>query len=159
MLAEQIRAELEKQIAAADHPQELAVDVMLAFQEAAGYLSDTALEAAAAMLKMHPVEIEEIATFYNFIYREPVGLNVIHVCDSVICWLDGSESLMDYICRKLGIAPGQTTADGKFTLLPVCCLGYCDRSPAMMINRKVYGHLNREKIDDILDRFEHEAPA
>ncbi|MCF8035526.1 MAG: NADH-quinone oxidoreductase subunit NuoE [Desulfobacteraceae bacterium] len=159
MLAEQIRAELEKQIAAADHPQELAVDVMLAFQEAAGYLSDTALEAAAAMLKMHPVEIEEIATFYTFIYREPVGQNVIHICDSVICWLDGSESLMDYICRKLGIAPGQTTPDGGFTLLPACCLGYCDRSPAMMINRKVYGHLSRERIDDILARFEHEEPA
>ena len=159
MLAEQIRAELENRIAAADHPQELAVDVMLAFQEAAGYLSDTALEAAAAMLKMHPVEIEEIATFYTFIYREPVGRNVIHVCDSLICWLDGSESLMDYICRKLGIAPGQTTVDGGFTLLPACCLGYCDRSPAMMINRKVYGYLNREKIDDILARFEHEEPA
>lgn len=159
MLAEQIRAELENRIAAADHPQELAVDVMLAFQEAAGYLSDTALEAAAAMLKMHPLEIEEIATFYTFIYREPVGRNVIHVCDSVICWLDGSESLMDYICRKLDIAPGQTTADGKFTLLPACCLGYCDRSPAMMINRKVYGHLNRARIDDILDRFERKEPA
>ncbi|MBS3731560.1 MAG: NADH-quinone oxidoreductase subunit NuoE [Desulfobacterales bacterium] len=159
MLPEQIRAELEIRIAEADHPQELAVDVMLAFQEAAGYLSERALETAAAMLKMHSLEIEEIATFYTFIYREPVGRNVIHVCDSVICWLDGSESLMDYICRKLGIAPGQTTADGKFTLLPACCLGYCDRSPAMMINRKVYGHLSRDRIDDILARFEREEPA
>lgn len=159
MLPEHVREELEKRIAAADHPQELVVDVMLAHQQAEGYLSDEAVGACAAMLGMHPMEIEEIATFYTFIYREPVGLFVIHACDSVICWMNGGESLAGYLGQKLGIAMGQTTPDGKFTLLPACCLGYCDRSPAMMINGKVYGNLDRQGVDRILTEIEESGKA
>ena len=118
-----------EKITHADHPREMVVDVMLALQDHHGFLSDDAVEAAAALLGMSPLEVEELATFYTFIYREPVGKYVIHVCDSVICWMDGYESLKDYLCKKLDIAVGATTADGLFTLLPVCCIGYCDLSP------------------------------
>ena len=111
------------------------------------------LEEAAALLGMTTLEVEELATFYTFIYREPVGKYVIHVCDSVICWMDGFESIRDYLCRKLAVNLGGTTADGLFTLLPVCCIGYCDRSPAMLINRKVYGPLTPEAIDAILEKL------
>ena len=135
----------------------MVVDVMLALQEHCGFLSDDAVEAVAALLEMSPLEVEELATFYTFIYREPVGKYVIHVCDSVICWMDGFESIQDYLCRKLDIAVGDTSADGLFTLLPVCCIGYCDLSPAMLINRKVYGNLTPQKIDEILDQLKSEA--
>lgn len=157
MLPIELKESLEEKIAHADHPREMVVDVMLALQEHYGYLSDDAVEAGAALLGMSPLEVEELATFYTFIYREPVGKYVIHVCDSVICWMDGFESIQDYLCRKLAIDVGGTSADGLFTLLPVCCIGYCDLSPAMLINRKVFGHLTPQKIDEILEKLKAEA--
>jgi NADH-quinone oxidoreductase subunit E len=157
MLPKELKNSLVEKIAHADHPREMVVDVLLALQDHHGFLSDDAVEAAAALLGMSPLEVEELATFYTFIYREPVGKYVIHVCDSVICWMDGYESLKDYLCKKLDIAVGATTADGLFTLLPVCCIGYCDLSPAMLINRKVYGHLTPQKIDEILEKLKSKA--
>lgn len=157
MLPEEIREGLQRQVAAVEHPRELAVDVMFALQDHYGYLSDAALEEAAALLRMTTLEVEELATFYTFIYREPVGKYVIHLCDSVICWMDGYESISDYLCRKLEVELGGTTPDGLFTLLPVCCIGYCDRSPAMLINRKAYGPLTPEKIDAILEKLKSEG--
>jgi len=159
MVPKELKASLVATIAHADHPREMVVDVMLALQEHYGFLTDDAVEAVAALLGMSPLEVEELATFYTFIYREPVGKYVIHVCDSVICWMDGfgSISIQDYLRRKLDIAVGGTSADGLFTLLPVCCIGYCDLSPAMLINRKVYGHLTPEKVDEILEKLKSEA--
>ena len=157
MLPEALKASLQEMISSAEHPRELVVDVMIAFQDHYGYLSDEALEEAAVLLGMTPLEMEELATFYTFLYREPVGKYVIHVCDSVICWMDGYESIRDYLCGKLGIKMGETTPDGLFTLLPVCCIGYCDRSPAILVNRKVYGPLTSEKLDTILEELRTEA--
>ncbi len=157
MLPKALEESLVEKIAFADHPRELLVDIMLELQEHYGYLSDEAIEEAAGLLGMSPLEIEEVATFYTFLYREAVGKYVIHVCDSVICWMDGYESIKDYLCKKLDIDLGETTADGLFTLLPVCCIGYCDRSPAMLINRKAYGHLTPQKIDEILEKLRSEA--
>jgi NADH-quinone oxidoreductase subunit E len=157
MLPKKLKKSLVEKITHADHPREMVVDVLLALQDHHGFLSDDAVEAAAALLGMSPLEVEELATFYTFIYREPVGEYVIHVCDSVICWMDGYESLKDYLCKKLDVAVGATTADGLFTLLPACCIGYCDLSPAMLINRKVYGHLTPQKIDEILEKLKSKA--
>lgn len=151
MLPEKVRAVLEKKIQATEHPRELAVDVMLAAQSAIGYLSDDGVKLAARMLDMTPVEIEELATFYNFIYREPVGDHVIHLCDSLMCQIEGYPNIKDYLCRKLDIEPGQTTDDGRITLLPTCCLGYCDHAPAMLLDGKVYGNLTFEKLDQIIE--------
>ena len=157
MLPIELKESLEEKIAHADHPREMLVDVMLALQEHYGFLTDDAVDAVAALLGMSPLEVEELATFYTFIYREPVGKYVIHVCDSVVCWMDGYESIKDYLCKTLKIQAGETTPDGLFTLLPVCCVGYCDRSPAMLINKKAYGNLTPDKIDGILEKLKAEA--
>jgi NADH-quinone oxidoreductase subunit E len=157
MLPKELRESIEAHIASVDHPRELAIDVMFALQDHFGYLSDDAVEAAAELLDKTPLEVEELATFYTFTYREPVGKYVIHVCDSVVCWMDGYDSLKDYLCKTLGIDVGQTTPDGLFTLLPVCCIGYCDLSPAMLINKKAYGHLTPQRIDEILEKLRNEA--
>jgi len=157
MLPDKVKESLAKGIKRAEHPKELAVDVMYTLQNHYGYLSDEAVEEAADLLNMTPLEIDELATFYTFIYREPVGKYVIHVCDSVICWMDGYAPIRDYLSKILGIKVGETTQDGLFTLLPVCCIGYCDRAPAMLINRKAYGNLTAERIDDILDKLRAEA--
>ena len=153
MLPAELKTSLVEHIASVDHPRELVVDIMFAMQDQFGYLSDEAVEEVAELLNMSPLEVEELATFYTFVYREPVGKYVIHVCDSVVCWMDGYESIRDYLCRKLEIEMGETTSDGLFTLLPVCCIGYCDRSPAILINKKVYGPLNPEKLDEILENL------
>jgi NADH-quinone oxidoreductase subunit E len=157
MIPGELRESLQEQITAIDHPRELVVDVMFAVQDYYGYLSDEAVEEVAELLEMSPLEVEELATFYTFIYREPVGRYVIHVCDSLICWMEGYESLLDHLTGKLGINLGETTPDGMFSLLPVCCIGYCDRAPAILINKKVYGPLTIEKLDDILESLRAET--
>jgi len=159
MLPKDLLEPLQKKIAGADHPRELAVDVMLSLQNHYGYLSDQAVKEAARLLGMTSLEIEEIATFYDFIYREPVGRFVIHVCDGVVCWMNAYDSVLNHLSKKLGIKPGETTKDGFFTILPTACIGYCDLSPAMLINGRAYGPLTPEKIDGILDRLRSEAPS
>jgi NADH-quinone oxidoreductase subunit E len=157
MIPEKLRQSLQDHIEHVEHPRELAVDVMFAIQDYYGYLTDEGVTETAQLLEMSPLEVEQLATFYTFIYREPVGKYIIHVCDSVVCWMDGYETVWEYLCRKLAIQPGETTSDGLFTLLKVCCIGYCDRSPAMLINKKVYGCLTLEKIDGILAKLKEEA--
>jgi len=124
MLPKELLDHLQQQISSVDHPRELAVDIMLASQNHYGYLNDEALEEVARLLGMTPLELEELATFYDFIYREPVGRFVIHVCDGVVCWMNGYDSVLDYLVRKLGIRPGETTQNGFFTLLPTPCIDY-----------------------------------
>ncbi len=158
MLSKELLERLQIEISKVDHPRELAVDVMFVLQNYYGYLSDEALEEGALLLGMTPLELEELATFYDFIYRKPVGRFVIHVCDGVVCWMNGYESVMDYLSKKLAIKPGETTEDGLFTILPSACIGYCDLSPAMLVNGRPYGPLTPEKIDDILNRLRTEPP-
>lgn len=150
MLPEEFREQLVREIAQVENPREKAIDVMYEIQANFGYMSDEAMVDAAELLSMSPAELEEIATFYNFIMREPAGKYVIRICDSAMCWLDGYQSILDHLRSRLKVELGGTTEDGLFTLLPVCCIGYCDRAPAMMINRTVYGNLTIEKIDRVL---------
>ena len=153
MLPEEIKQRLVQEIAESDHPRELAIDVMYAMQSHYGYMTDEAVVEAAKLLGMTPLELEELATFYDFIYREPVGKHIIHVCDGVVCWMHNEESVFTYLCRKLGIGIGETTPDGLFTLLPTACVGDCHSAPSMLINGEFYGVLTPEKIDDILDKL------
>lgn len=157
MLPDELKTKLEQKIAGSEHPREHVVDVMFVMQAHYGYLTDAAVMETAALVGMTAVEVDELATFYPFLYREPVGRFVIHVCDSVVCWMDGYASLQDHLMRRLAIRMGETTADGLFTLLPVCCIGYCDRAPAILINKKVYGELTPEKLDGIIARLRDEA--
>ncbi|HAA03881.1 MAG TPA: NADH-quinone oxidoreductase subunit NuoE [Syntrophobacteraceae bacterium] len=151
MLPEDVKTSLERMIANADRPQQAAVDAIFAVQERFGYLSDELLEETARLLRMTPLELEEIATFYEFIFRRPVGKYVLHVCDGLVCWIQEHQTVLDYLREKLGIGLGETTPDMRFTLLPTSCLGYCDRAPALMVNRKVYGELTPERLDRLLE--------
>ena len=157
MSPEELLETLQAQIAKAEHPCELAVDVMLSLQQYYGYLSDEALEEGARLLGMTPLELEELATFYDFIYRKPVGKFVIHVCDGVVCWMNGLQSVVNYLQQRLGIRLGETTEDGLFTLLPTACIGYCDLSPAVLVNGRPYGPLTPEKIDNLLQKLRGEV--
>lgn len=157
VLPDDLKKRLETRIANAEDAREQAVEVMYELQNHYGYLSDEAMDEAARLLHMTTLELEELATFYDHLYREPVGKYVIRVCDSVICWMYGQQSLRDYICSLLQVKVGETTSDGLFTVLPVCCIGYCDRAPAMSVNWRVFGRLNPEKIDRILEKLREQA--
>lgn len=136
--------------AAIAHPHELIVDLLRAIQAHYGWVPDDGVLLTAATLGVLPVEVEELATFYDKIYRRAVGRRVIHVCDSICCWSTGAEMITEHLQKILGIDFGMTTADGVFTLLPSCCLGACGDAPAMMIGLTTYGRLTPQKIDEIL---------
>lgn len=150
MIPEQLRQELERRVAQAVTPREAAVDVMKELQRHHGWLSDEALEEAAELTGLSALQVEELATFYELIYRRPVGRAVIHVCDSVSCWTMGGETLLRRLEQLLGIEAGATTADGAFTLLPCSCLGNCGDAPAIMIGERQYGRVTPESATEIL---------
>lgn len=157
MLPQELKDVLAERIARAEDPREQAVEVMLELQRHYGHMTDEAMAEAAELLGMTTLELEGLATFYDHIYRAPVGKHIIHVCDSLICWMESRESVARHISSRLNVTMGSTTADGLFTLLPVCCIGYCDRAPAMTIDGKVYGRLTPEKIDRILGRLKEKS--
>jgi len=151
LLPPDILTTLQERAAASAHPRELVVDVLRAIQQQHGWVPDAGIALTAQILGILEIEVEEVATFYDKIYRRPVGKKVIHVCDSICCWLDGGEALLAALQQKLGIAPGETTKDGVFTLLPTCCLGACGDTPAMMIGLTTYGRVTAERLDEIFE--------
>ncbi len=153
MLTDDERAEIEAEFALYPDRRSLCIDAMLVVQKHRGWVSDESVRDVAALLGMSPADVDGVATFYNLIYRRPVGRHVIHVCDSVSCWIMGYETIRDYLSERLGIGYGETTPDGRVTLLPIVCLGACDHAPAMMVDRTFYGDLDPEKIDAILERL------
>lgn len=134
-----------------------AIEGLKIVQQHRGWVSDGTLKALARYLEMPEGELDGVATFYNLIFRQPVGTHVILLCDSVCCWIKGSDSLNQYLCDKLGIQPGQTTSDGRFTLLPIVCLGDCDRAPTLMVDDQQHGNLTPAKVDQILAALSTEA--
>jgi NADH-quinone oxidoreductase subunit E len=156
MIPQELQDKITEKLHTASHPREKAVDVMYLLQSHFGYMSTEAVHEAARILDMTPLEVDELATFYDFIYREPVGKYVIHVCDGVVCWMYHYCSIFSYLARKLGVEAGQMTPDGLFTVLPTACIGDCHNGPSMLINGQFYGKLTPEKIDTILDRLVEE---
>ncbi len=152
MIPEKLKKELEARVASAITPREAAVDVMKEVQNHYGWLTDEGVVEAAEILGLSPLQVEELATFYEMIYRRPVGKKVIKVCDSISCWTMGDEELMAHLVKRLGVEPGGTTTDGMFTLLPCSCLGNCGNAPAMMVGENMYENLTQEKADEILEK-------
>ena len=122
-------------------------------QRRLGWITDSTLAQVAELLEMTTAELDSVATFYNLIFRRPVGRHVILVCDSVSCWIMGGENMLAHLKARLGVDLGQTTPDGRFTLLPICCLGACDHAPAMMVDEDLHLDLTTEKIDRVLEGY------
>ncbi|HET7314827.1 NADH-quinone oxidoreductase subunit NuoE [Salinisphaera sp.] len=136
-----------------EDPGAATIEALKIVQEHRGWVSDEALEAAAKVVNVTPTQMEAVATFYNLIFRQPVGRHVIMLCDSISCYLVGYEQVRDHLKSSLGIDFGQTTEDGRFTLLPICCLGDCDQGPTMRVGEHYHSHLTPERVDAILDEY------
>ena len=124
--------------------------VLHVIQRDKGYISPEAEEWAAATLGLPPLRVREVLSFYALLRRKPAGKYVIQVCRNISCFLAGSEDIVGHLESKLGVKPGETTADGKFTLLAVECLGNCDHAPCLMVNDDDHGPVSKDAVDAIL---------
>lgn len=136
-----------------EQPQAACIEALKIVQRRHGWVPDGAIPALAEVLGVGPADVEGVATFYSLIFRQPVGRHVILVCDSSSCFLTGFEALRSALEKQLGVGFGQTTSDGRFTLLPVCCLGACDGGPAMMIDEDTFGPVTAEDLDNLLEGY------
>ena len=143
-------AEIDHEISHAPNRSAVAIDAMKIIQKHRRWVSDNNLKALADYLGMSLAELEGIATFYNLIYRRPVGEKVISLCDSVTCWMKGYNTLEKHISERLGVKLGDTTSDNRYTFLPAPCLGACDRAPVMMVGEELHQDLDESAIDRIL---------
>jgi NADH-quinone oxidoreductase subunit E len=157
MLSDAERQEIEHHLAEYPYKRAACIEALKIVQRERGWVSDESLKDIAALLEMSPSELDNVATFYNLIFRQPVGKHVILLCDSVSCWIMGYQQIHQHLNERLGIDFGGTTSDGTFTLLPIVCLGDCDHAPVMMVDNDTYNHLDIAKIDHILATYRKEA--
>jgi len=132
------------------HRKAACIDALRLVQKRYGWVSHDAVREIASFLGMTPDEVDGVATFYNLVFRKPVGQHVILVCDSVSCWISGHESLLSSLRAVLAIEPGQTSSDGMFTLLPVPCLGACDHAPALMLDGVLHGDMTAKRVEELV---------
>ncbi len=153
MLTPEETREIEEE--AAFYPDRRAgvIEALKVVQRTRGWVSDESVKEIARLLGMTADEVDGVATFYNLVFRSPVGRHVILLCDSVSCWVMGHDAVRERIRSLLGIGLGETTPDGRFTLIPTVCLGACDRAPAMMIDGELYGSLDPAAIDSVLAKY------
>ena len=154
MLTAEEKYEIEKAISLVPIKKAAGIEALKIVQEHRRWVSDETLHDVAAFMNMSSEELDSVATFYNLIFRKPVGRHVILLCDSISCWVMGYESILAHLTKRLGIKYGETTTDGRYTLLPNCCLGTCDCAPALMIDDDLYRNLTTDKLDEILDIYE-----
>jgi NADH-quinone oxidoreductase subunit E len=153
MLSLKEKAEIEEESRLYPYPAAVCIDALKIVQKHRGWISDEAVADIAAELNMAAQEVDSVATFYTRIYRRPVGRNIILICDNISCMIMGYESVYRKISEKLAIRFGETTTDGRYTLLPVSCLGDCDHAPSLMINDDLHHNIELEKIDEILEKY------
>jgi NADH-quinone oxidoreductase subunit E len=153
MLSELEIHEIMEEVKLYPYAHAACLDALKIVQQHRGWVSDESVKDIAEFLKMSVSEVDGIATFYSRIYRKPVGRNVILICDGMSCMVMGYQSVYEYLSEKLGIQWGESTSDGRFTLLPISCLGDCDHAPSMMINNDLYHNLKLSSLDKILAKY------
>lgn len=152
-LSDAERAAIEQEMQHYEDPRAASIEALKIVQQQRGWVPDGAADAIGAILGIPASDVEGVATFYSQIFRQPVGRHVIRVCDSMTCYIAGHEGVLDSIQGQLGIVPGQTTGDNRFTLLPVCCLGNCDKAPALMIDDDTFGNVTADGVASLLEAY------
>jgi NADH-quinone oxidoreductase subunit E len=153
ILSETERSAIEHEMHHYEDPRAASIEALKIVQKNRGWVPDGAADAIGAILGIPASDVEGVATFYSQIFRQPVGRHIIRVCDSMTCYIGGHENVLGSIKTELGIDPGQTTADGRFTLLPVCCLGNCDKAPALMIDDVTFGNIQPDGVAKLLEPY------
>lgn len=129
------------------------IEALKIVQKNRGWISDNVIVLIAQLLCISVADLEGVATFYNQIFRQPVGRHIVRYCDSIVCYLYGCEKIKECLIGKLNIKIGNTTIDNRFTLLPMCCVGFCNKAPIIMINNDIYCDVIPEKIVQFLEYY------
>ncbi len=153
VLSETERSAIEHEMHHYEDPRAASIEALKIVQKARGWVPDGACDAIGEILGIPASDVEGVATFYSQIFRVPVGRHIIRVCDSMTCYIGGHESVLDSIRNEIGIEPGQTSPDGRFTLIPVCCLGNCDKAPALMIDDDTFGDVQPAGVSKLLEGY------
>jgi NADH-quinone oxidoreductase subunit E len=153
MLTHDERRELEDAVKHYPDKRGAAIDALLLVQRRRGWISDDTLLEIAQFLEITAEDLDSIATFYNLVFRKPVGRHVAFVCDSISCWIRGGEQVQEQMKTLYKVDLGQTSPDGRLTVLPIACLGQCERAPALMIDQDVYGDVTPDKIGQIVEKY------
>ena len=153
VLSDAERSAIEHEMHHYEDPRAASIEALKIVQKARGWVPDGAADAIGAVIGIPASDVEGVATFYSQIFRQPVGRHIIRVCDSMTCFIGGHESVVASIQQQLGIGLGQTSTDGRFTLLPVCCLGNCDKAPAVMIDDDTFGDVQPDDVAQLLEAY------
>ncbi|PWT96686.1 MAG: NADH-quinone oxidoreductase subunit NuoE [Bacteroidetes bacterium] len=153
MLTPDEKHEIDHEISILPHRKAAVIEALKIVQQHRGWVNDESVGAVADYLDMSPAEVDSVATFYNLIFRKPVGRHIILLCDSISCYVMGYQKLYAAIQDQLQIKFGGTTSDKKFTLLPNPCLGCCDRAPALMIDEDLYTDVTPDKLAEIFSKY------
>ena len=146
-------AEIAAEIAHVPEPASAMIEALRIVQRHRGWVSDQSVAAIARMLGTSTAAVDSVATFYNLIFRKPVGRHVVMYCDSVSCYVMGCDQVRVALQQKLGLEPGETSSDGRFTLLPIVCLGACDHAPVMMIDEDLILDVVPRNLDAVFGRY------
>ena len=150
-LSEAEKQEIEREFAHYEDKASVGLEALRIVQKHRGWVSDESLQAVSCYLDIPLAQLESVATYFQLIFRQPVGKEVMLLCKSASCWIMGCRKLQEKIQNRLQIVPGQTTEDGIFTLLETPCLGDCDKAPVMMIGDEMHRHLSEQSIDEIIE--------
>ncbi len=153
MLTETEIQAINHEVSVVPYKKAAVIEALKIVQKQRGWISDDSVEAVAEFLEMSPAEVDSVATFYNLIFRKPVGRHVILLCDSISCYVMGYQKLYEGLQQELNVRFGQTTTDQRFTLLPNPCLGCCDHAPALMIDEDLYRDIKLEELKEILKKY------
>jgi NADH-quinone oxidoreductase subunit E len=151
MLSENTRKQVVDLMQKYPRPRSALIPALRLAQTQAGYLSESVLADIAQIFELTPSEVNEVATFYSMLFTKPVGKYVIWVCTNISCMLHKSDEIIKHLENRLGIQPGETTPDKRFTLMEAECLASCGTAPMAQINDDYYENLTPEKLDWILD--------
>ncbi|WP_374089255.1 NADH-quinone oxidoreductase subunit NuoE [Methylomicrobium lacus] len=141
--------EIHREMSHYEDKSAVSIEALKIVQKHRGWVSDECLVAVSALLDASPAELEGVATFYNLIYRQPVGRTVIHLCNSVTCWMLGAEQVRERLCRHLNVELGEMSHDGEYTILPIVCLGACDHAPVAMVGDQLIVDLAEHAVQQI----------
>jgi len=136
-----------------DQKQSAVMHALMLVQEAQGHLTTAAMDAVAAYLEMPAVAVYEVASFYSMYRTKPAGRHTVSVCTNITCQLRDSKVIFEALQKKLGISHGETTADGRFTLCEVECLGACVNAPMMQVDKNYHENLTVDALDGVLDHY------
>lgn len=153
MLSQNEIQEIEHEINLVPYKRAALIESLKIVQKHRGWISNESVEEIADHLGISTAEVDSVATFYNLIFRKPVGRHVILLCDSISCYVMGHQKIYKALIEKLQIKYGETTGDKRFTLLPNACLGCCDHAPALMIDEDLYRDVTIEQLDNIIEKY------